>query len=170
MWISSSEQFFGLRFVVDGMLGGLARWLRMLGYETEYDPKTDDNTLLHESQQDGAILLTRDEELHNRAKSKGIASVLVLGETEEIRLAQLVKNIGISLEIDMATTRCPECGSQLKEISKEEAVSSVPSSSLRLYEKFWRCSNADCAKTYWVGSHWRKIRQTLEEARKIATG
>jgi uncharacterized protein len=159
-----------LRFVVDGMLGRLARWLRMLGYETEYDSRMDDNTLLYKSEQDGTILLTRDEELHNRAKSKGIASVLVLGESEHVRLAQLVKSLGISLEIDMATTRCPECGSKLREISKEDASSSVPGASLRLYEKFWRCTRADCAKTYWVGSHWKKIRQSLEEARKMATG
>jgi uncharacterized protein len=170
MWISPSEEVFRLRFVVDGMLGGLARWLRMLGYETEYDSKMDDSTLLHESQQDGTILLTRDEELHSRARSKGIVSVLVPGESEEVRLAELVKSLGISLEIDMTATRCPECGSELTEISKEDASSSVPSASLRLYEKFWRCTRADCAKTYWVGSHWRNIRQTLEEARKIATG
>jgi len=170
MRLNPSEQLFKLRFVVDGMLGGLARWLRMLGYETEYDSNMDDNTLLHNSNGGGTFLLTRDEELYNRAKSKGIASVLVLGESEEVRLAQLVQTLGISLEIDMASTRCPECGSELKEISKEDASSSVPSASLRHYDQFWRCARADCAKTYWVGSHWRKIRQTLEEARKIAIG
>jgi uncharacterized protein with PIN domain len=148
------------------MLGGLARWLRMLGYVTEYDSKANDNGLLRNSETPGTILLTRDEELHNRALGKKIRSVLVLGDTEETRLVQLARTLGISLEIDMSATRCPECGSELDAISKEEAANAVPAKSLELYDSFWRCSNGDCEKTYWVGSHWKQIRHTLEEARK----
>ncbi len=168
MWIGATEQLLELRFVVDGMLGGLARWLRMLGYETEYSLKMDDNSLLRLSQENETVLLTRDEELHKRARAKYIRALLVPGETEEVRLAQLARNLGISLQIDMAATRCPECGSRLHEISKEEASRTVPAASLKLYERFWRCGKADCGKTYWVGSHWKKIRQTLAEAGEIS--
>ncbi|HZY46672.1 MAG TPA: Mut7-C RNAse domain-containing protein, partial [Candidatus Bathyarchaeia archaeon] len=97
-----------------------------------------------------------------------VESVLVLGDAEDVRLAQLVNNLGISLEINMSSTRCPECGSTLSEISKDEAANSVPAASLRLYDRFWRCTNISCTKTYWVGSHWKRIRETLEEARKIS--
>ncbi|OLD56252.1 hypothetical protein AUI46_01725 [archaeon 13_1_40CM_2_52_13] len=148
------------------MLGGLARWLRMLGYVTEYDSKAEDSILLRNSQTPDTVLLTRDEELYNRALAKRIHSVLVLGDTEEARLGQLARTLGISLDIDMAATRCPECGGELHEISKKEASSVVPAKSIELYDRFWRCSNAECGKTYWVGSHWKQIRHTLEEARK----
>lgn len=148
------------------MLGGLARWLRMLGYETEYDSKADDNSLMRNSETSETVLLTRDEELYHRAVGKKIQSVLVLGDSEEARLAQLAKTLGISLEVEMSATRCPECGAELHEISKGEASSAVPAKSLELYDRFWRCSNAGCGKTYWVGSHWKQIRHTLEEARK----
>lgn len=148
------------------MLGGLARWLRMLGYVTEYDSKADDNSLLRSSEASESVLLTRDQELYNRAIGKKIRSVLVLGDTEEARLAQLKKTLGISLEIEMSATRCPECGAELHEISKAEASNAVPAKSLELYDRFWRCNNAECGKTYWVGSHWKEIRHTLEEARK----
>ncbi|HYY91810.1 MAG TPA: Mut7-C RNAse domain-containing protein [Candidatus Dormibacteraeota bacterium] len=158
-----------LKFIVDGMLGGLARWLRMLGYETEYDSDLDDNSLLKNSQEKNAILLTRDEELHNRATANGVTSVLVQGETEEVRLAQLVNRLGISLDINMANTKCSTCGSELREISKEEAAGTVPSASLTLYERFWKCTGRDCGKMYWVGSHWKRIHQTLAEARKISS-
>ena len=151
------------------MLGGLARWLRMLGYHVEYDSKSDDNGLLQSSENLETILLTRDEELYNRARSKKIRSVLVLGDTEEARLGQLAGTLGISLEIDMAATRCPECGSELHEISKVEAAGAVPAKSLELYDRFWRCGNDRCGKTYWVGSHWKQIRLTLEEARKLTS-
>ena len=150
------------------MLGGLARWLRMLGYETQYEPNVDDDSLLQLSQVNDTVLLTRDEELYKRAKKRSITSVLVLGDAENVRLAQLAKNLGISLEVNMSSTRCPECGSTLSEISKDEAAKSVPVTSLKLYERFWRCTNEGCAKTYWVGSHWKRIHETLEEARRIS--
>ena len=151
------------------MLGGLARWLRILGYATEYDSKANDGELLKISQESGAILLTRDEELHKRALANNLHSIMVLGERDEIRLGQLVSSLGISLDIDMAATRCPECGSPLVEISREDASKTVPAMSLKLYDRFWKCVNLQCAKTYWVGSHWKQMRQTLDEARKIAS-
>jgi len=139
----------------------------MLGYVTEYDSKADDNNLLQSSNDPDAILLTQDEELHNRAVARKIHSVLVLGSNEETRLGQLARTLGISLEIDMSATRCPECGSELHEITREEAVSTVPAKSLELYDRFWRCTKGECGKTYWMGSHWIQIRRTLEEARKM---
>ena len=151
------------------MLGGLPRWLRMLGYMTEFDSKADANILLRDSQTPDTVLLTRDEELYNRALAKNIRSVLVLGDTEEARLGQLARTLGMSLDIDMASTRCPECGGELHEISKQEASNVVPAKSLELYDRFWKCTNAECGKTYWVGSHWKQIRHTLEEARTLET-
>src|SRR5207253_9460984 len=88
LWLRVAK-WFRLKFVVDGMLGGLARSLRMLGYVTEYDSKADDNILLRNSQTPDTVLLTRDEELYNRALAKSIRSVLVLGDTEEAGLGQL---------------------------------------------------------------------------------
>jgi uncharacterized protein len=151
------------------MLGGLARWLRMLGYVAAYESDADDNSLLRASENPETVLLTRDEELYKRAVGKKIRSVLVIGDTEEARLGQLATTLGISLEIGMASTRCPECGSELCEISKVEAANAVPAKSLELYERFWKCTNGNCEKTYWVGSHWKQMRHTLEEARRIAS-
>jgi uncharacterized protein with PIN domain len=67
----------------------------------------------------------------------------------------------------MSATRCPECGSELRKIVREEAANAVPAKSLELYDRFWRCTKSECGKTYWVGSHWKQIRHALEEARKV---
>jgi len=141
----------------------------MLGYIAEYDSKTDDENLLRIAGQEEMILLTRDEELYKRAQAKNISSLLVHGEKEEERLGQLAKTLGISLDIDMVKSRCPECGSELQEASKEEVSNSVPSASLKMYDQFWKCESTECARVYWVGSHWKQIHHTLEEARRIAS-
>ncbi len=157
-----------MRFLVDGMLGGLARWLRILGYEVRYDASAKDNDLLTIAVENNMVLLTRDRELHQRAVAKKIVSSLVVGETEEERLAQMASSFGIHLETSMAETRCPECGASLMEKSKSDLAHEVPEESLKLYTQFWKCSNQTCGKVYWVGSHWKRIRQTLEEAMRLA--
>jgi uncharacterized protein with PIN domain len=157
-----------MRFLVDGMLGGLARWLRILGYEVRYDANAKDNDLLTIASDKNMVLLTRDEELYNRAITRKIASALVVGETEEERLAQLATTFGVHLETNMDETRCPECGASLAEKSTSDVADEVPKESLKLYSQFWKCTNKNCGKVYWVGSHWKQIRQTLEEATKLA--
>jgi uncharacterized protein with PIN domain len=150
------------------MLGGLARWLRILGYEVRYDASAKDNDLLTIADDESMVLLTKDEELYQRAIARTIASALVVGETEEERLAQMAITFGVHLETNMAETKCPECGASLTEKSKSDVTDKVPKESLKLYDRFWKCTNQNCGKVYWVGSHWKQIRQTLEEARKRA--
>lgn len=150
------------------MLGGMARWLRMLGYETEYHPKAEDNALLQLSTERHAILLTRDQELYTRAVRRKIQSVMVIGETEKERLAQLARALSLTLEIDMTKTRCPHCGSSLRELPRDDAHENVPVASLKLYNRFWQCIDKECNKTYWVGSHWKRITETLEQARRLS--
>ncbi len=157
-----------MRFIVDGMLGGLARWLRILGHEVVYDKARSDNALLVSALQGEMILLTRDQELSERAAAKNVMTLLVTGLREEERVAQVARKFGIPLEIDMAKTRCPECGTELREASRSEISSSVPVKSLALYKEFWHCKNPECGKVYWIGSHWRQITTTLTKAKKLA--
>jgi uncharacterized protein len=158
-----------MRFLVDGMLGGLARWLRILGHDVRFDVSINDNDLLRIAKEENVILLTRDEELYQRAIVRKIQSALVMGETEEERLAQIASTLGLHLDVNMTDTKCPECGSNLKEAPKTEVLDEVPKASLKLYDRFWKCTNQNCAKVYWVGSHWNRIRETLEKAKKLAS-
>ncbi len=158
-----------MRFLVDGMLGALARWLRILGQDVRYDASTKDNELLRIAHEENMVLLTRDDELYRRAIARKIPTALVLGETEEERVAQIASTFGVDLDVNMAETRCPECGSGLKETPKSDVADAVPQASLRLYDRFWKCTKQNCGKVYWVGSHWNRIRQTLEEAKKLAS-
>jgi len=156
-----------MRFLLDGMLGKLTRWLRMIGYEATYMNDSPDRELLALAKRQSLILLTSDEELYRNAISKGIDSFLVEGRTEAERLAGLAERYHLNLQIDTFTSRCPMCGSNIREVPRKDVEALVPPTTFKVYQSFWVCTNPKCAKVYWQGSHWKRIEQTLESAKKI---
>ncbi len=156
-----------MRFVVDGMLGKLARWLRMLGHDVDYDSARSDDALLDLAEKEQAVILTRDEELHRRARARQVLGFLVTGDREEVRLAEVAREYGIPLVINMSLTKCPRCGAALTKVSKLGLETTVHEASLRLYNEFWRCESNSCGKIYWMGSHWKQIESTLARANKL---
>ncbi|MEM2465770.1 MAG: Mut7-C RNAse domain-containing protein [Candidatus Bathyarchaeia archaeon] len=155
-----------MKFIVDGMLGKLTRWLRMLGHNVKYSNKLDDVKLISIAKREKRILLTRDLELYQQATAKGVQAFYVNGETEAERLAQLAKKFGISLDINIAVSRCPKCNTQVKPISKENVKGKVEETTYACYNEFWRCPK--CGQIYWQGAHWTRIRKTLETAKEFA--
>ena len=151
-----------MKFVIDGMLGKLARWLRMMGHDVEYSNSLDDSQLLTIAEKQQRILLTRDFELYQHAVAKEADAFHVEGQTEEQRLSELAQRFGISLEIDMATSRCPKCNTQVKPISKEKVAGRVEKNTFEHYTEFWECPK--CGQVYWQGAHWTRIRETLKKA------
>jgi uncharacterized protein with PIN domain len=149
------------------MLGKLARWLRMLGYDTTYEKDRADSELMSIAKRDGLILLTSDEQLYRTASMRNLDSFLVAGRTEAERLASLAERYKLNLSIDTANSRCPKCGFPIEETPKAEIESLVPPATFKVYQTFWLCTNPKCRKVYWQGSHWQKIEQTLEMARQI---
>lgn len=151
-----------MRFLADGMLGKLTRWLRMLGQDVEYSTQLDDNQLLEKSKSENRIILTRDFKLYQRAISRGLEAFYVQGTNETERLAELSKRFSLQLKMDMNTSHCPRCNTKLKPIKKEQAKNEVEKNTFLYYEEFWKCLN--CGHIYWQGAHWKQIEQTLEQA------
>jgi len=116
----------GLKFITDGMLGKLTRWLRMLGHDVEYFKSLDDKELIDRTKTENRILLTRDLKLYKRAITHGANAFLVEEDTGAKKLAQLSKRFNFKLEIDMAGSRCPKCNTPIKPISKEEVIGRIP--------------------------------------------
>lgn len=153
-----------MKFLADGMLGGLTRWLRMLGQDVRYSTELSDNELLVLSNGEGRVLLTRDFELYKRAVSRGIEAFYVEGDGEAERLAEVAKRYGLALEIDMDKSRCPLCNAKLEAASKEQLKDKLQPNTYRHYSRFWQCPN--CGQIYWQGSHWKHISQTLTQAQQ----
>jgi hypothetical protein len=141
--------------LADAMLGKLARWLRLLGYDTLY-LQGDDALLAHRARVEERILLTRD---HALARRRGLRAIIIASETLAAQLAQVVAEVEPPPE---ASPRCMACNAPLTQISVEEARLYVPPYVAATQREFHRCPN--CGKIYWKGTHWEGIRRQLDEA------
>jgi uncharacterized protein with PIN domain len=154
-----------VKFIADGMLGKLTRWLRMLGQDVKYSTQVEDAELILIANKEHRVLLTRDLELYQRAIAKGIDAFYVEGQTEAEKLAKLAERFDFSLVIDLKRSRCPRCNAKIRLTPKEKLAGKVEKNTFIYYDEFWKCSK--CGRIYWQGSHWDGIRATLEEAKKI---
>jgi len=152
-----------LKFLADGMLGKLTRWLRIIGCDVKYFNDLDDEELISISVKENRVLLTRDTELFRRAISKGAAAFFVEGRDEIEKLAEIGKHFNVNLEINVENSRCPKCNARIRSVSKSAVENRVPPATFRFYDEFWECPR--CGQIYWQGSHWKKINRTLLEAR-----
>jgi uncharacterized protein with PIN domain len=145
------------RFILDGMLGSLARWLRIIGYDTIYYVDKEDDELRDEAKKNNRTLITRDHELYKKAVKNGIAVYLLQSEKTTIQLKELADTLG--LKMVPLNTRCPKCNSVLNHVEKEAVKERVPKASLKAFNEFWQCKK--CKAVYWRGSHWIQIVKTL---------
>jgi uncharacterized protein with PIN domain len=155
-----------LKFVTDGMLGKLTRWLRMLGHNVKYANNIDDKLLIKIGKTEKRTLLTRDVELYQQATSQHAEAFLVEGKNEAERLANLSKRFNLNLELNPENSRCPKCNAKIKPAEKTEIADKIPPSTKVFYEEFWECPK--CGKIYWQGAHWKRINETLKEAQQIS--
>jgi uncharacterized protein with PIN domain len=146
------------RFVVDGMLGSLARWLRLLGYDADYDNRRDDAELVRLARAENRVLLTRDREL---AARRGVQALFIVSQVLDEQLAQVTAAFPRPEESEPA--RCPVCNTALVPATPEELADRLPAYVLRKYRDFRRCPG--CGRVYWPGSHWRNMQIRLRRRR-----
>ncbi len=153
-----------MKFLADGMLGKLTRWLRMLGQDVIYSVQFDDSELLELAKKEERVLLTKDFELYKRAIGRGLDVYYVEGKTESEQLAEVAKRYNLPLTIDMDKSHCPVCNTKLAVSSKEQLSDELEKNTFTYYDKFWKCPN--CGQIYWQGAHWKQINNTLKHAQE----
>ena len=150
-----------MKFIADGMLGKLARWLRLAGHDVTYigdirvPADEQDDALLKRAKAEQRVLLTCDIALHRRAKRAGVKSAFIESSEVVSQLAEVSKRCSSTIKIRPENSRCPMCNGVLRLVGKPDVQREVPSSVLQAHKEFWRCSG--CKKVYWQGTHWRTI-------------
>ncbi len=147
-----------MKLLADGMLGSLAKWLRILGYDTLYFPNADDDELARIARAEGRILLTRDEGL---ARRRGLKTLLIESEQLKEQLRQVIANVGPASGEPFS--RCPLCNTPLQKVKKEAVRGRVPPYIFRTQEHFSLCPH--CGKIFWRGTHWKRMREEIAHLR-----
>ncbi|MFH1821984.1 MAG: Mut7-C RNAse domain-containing protein [Methanobacteriota archaeon] len=150
-----------MKFIADGMLGKLARWLRLAGHDASYigdaklPPENQDGALLEIADSEKRMLLTADLALHKRAIKAGLKSNFVKGNDIVSQLVDISEKIGQRIEITPENSRCTMCNGTLDLVDKIKIERLVPESVLKNNTDFWLC--VKCGKAYWRGGHWKTI-------------
>ena len=139
------------------MLGRLARWLRVLGYDTSCDPALDDAMLVRLAQQEGRILLTRDR--HLLRELRPLEAHEVRQDDPLLQLHELVNALALPRP-QALFTRCLLCNAALQLLSRAEALPLLPEGVRDLPGPVRQCPA--CERLYWDGSHVRRMRAALD--------
>ncbi len=149
-------------FIVDAMLGNLAKKLRILGYDSKYFSSIEDDKLITIAKNEKRIILTKDAQLTKIAERQNVDAVLIRGNDEFEQIAQI--NVKIKLErfvMDTNNSRCIVCNGNLEPIEKYRIIGKVPEGVLGREEKFWMCDS--CKKIYWEGTHFEKLQEFVNK-------
>lgn len=140
------------RFILDAHLGKLAKYLRMLGFDTLYQNDFEDNEIIERAAVENRIILTRDKIL---LKSKQVTHGYYVRSIEKHQqLREVVRKFDLYSQF-RSFTRCMTCNAELVPIEKAKIIDEVPPEVARIFTEFFYCP--DCRKVFWKGSHFKKM-------------
>ena len=139
------------------MLGTLAKWLRICGYDTEYVREENDDEIIEKAKEEGRVVITRDKELFRRCKN----AILVESNGIEEQLQKVFKEANISINEENLLTRCTLCNVPVEEIEKEKVEGKVPPHAYEIHDEFWICPK--CKRIYWMGTHWENMEKMIKK-------
>jgi uncharacterized protein with PIN domain len=158
-----------ITFIVDSNAGKLARWLRMMGYDTLFFNSIEDGRLVDIALKEARVVVTRDTQIAKRrvAASGNVKVILSREDDPRRQLLQVMKELNLDCR-ETQFTRCLECNQILLPRSKDEVEDLVPPYVFRTQTQYMQCPS--CRRVYWQGTHWQRMKQALEEITADSSG
>ncbi len=154
-----------LKFIADINVGKLARWLRMMGYDTLIFKGADDADMLTAARAEKRTILTRDADfMKRRPIARGhVKAVLIRSDRIEDQLQQVMETLHLT-EFPQPFTLCLECNQPLVERRKEDVEPRVPEYVRKTQNEYMECPA--CSRIYWKGTHWQAMIEKLKKLKK----
>ena len=143
-------------FIADAHLGGLARLLRMLGFDTLYRNSFSDEEIRRLAEEERRTVLTRDRELLKCREA--LRGAFVHARKPERQLQEVAIRYGLAWQA-RPFTLCLDCNLALQAADDASIAARVPARIAAQYSVFMRCPG--CDRILWQGSHWRRMREML---------
>jgi uncharacterized protein with PIN domain len=146
-----------MKLLLSKELGRLARWLRILGFDTAYFAGDNLSSLLIQALKEERIILTRNQRL---TSASGTKVILIKDQTLKDQIRNILSALEIGLDPDLMFKRCILCNMQLVKVDKEKVKDRVPEYVFKTTKDFTSCPK--CRRIYWQGSHWGNVKDTLK--------
>jgi len=145
-------------FIVDAMLGKLAKKLRLLGHDSLYSSSMDDDKIIQLAKNENRILITKDVPLAHKATKMQILTVQITSDDEIEQFLQINEKTNLGkCTVSGGNSKCPVCNGKLEHIEKNDVTDKVPTGVFENMNDFWKCTN--CEKIYWEGTHIKNLQQ-----------
>ena len=153
-----------LKFMVDNNVGKLAKWLRIMGYDTLFFNGRNDANMIATALAQGRVILTKDTQImKRRVVTKGWLKVIFINSDEpELQMRQVIDTLNLDCQLRPFTI-CLECNQPLVKRSKEEVRDLVPPYVFQTQSQYMECPA--CHRIYWRGTHWQAMTKRLEKFR-----
>ena len=146
------------RFLLDGHLGRLAAYLRMLGLDCLYENDYDDEQLAEIAQREGRILLSRDRRLFMRTAVTYGYCLRSLDSLEQVE--EVIERFELRSRL-APFHRCLRCNHPLEPVAKEVVLDRLEPLTKLYFDDFQICPS--CGQIYWKGSHYEKMQRLIEQ-------
>lgn len=147
-----------IRFIVDTDLGKLAKYLRMLGFDTLYQNDYEGDDLVALSRNEKRVLLSKDGDLMKRSRLS--RAYEVRATTPRQQLVEVLARFdlfGMMKPFD----RCLRCNARLAPVRKQDVIDRLTPETAEHYDQFWLCPV--CRRLYWEGSHLHRMNRFVQE-------
>jgi len=146
-----------MKFVADTMLGKLARWLRILGYDTMHESSASLDDQLARASQPDTVFLTRRKSLPDGSMQANV--YYVKAEKFDAQLREVVHRFGLDIECHVFT-RCLDCNVEVQPVAKDSVRGKVPEKSFDGFDTFFQCPT--CQAISWSGVHLTNTKNKLK--------
>jgi len=140
------------RFICDGHLGKLCKYLRILGFDCLYVHLANHPDIASQFNSKNRIVLSRDQKLKHHPDMQRF--ILIISSDPLTQLHEVVRQVDLENFI-LPLSRCLQCNHSLNSVLKEEIIHQVEPGTARNFDHFFRCSN--CGRLYWKGSHYENM-------------
>ncbi|MCM8792603.1 MAG: Mut7-C RNAse domain-containing protein [Candidatus Omnitrophica bacterium] len=147
-----------MKFILTKELGRLAKWLRILGFDTVYFKEENKGRLLIEALRENRIILTRNQKI---SRESGPKIINIKAENLKEQLRQVLEELHIEFNKDRMFRRCVICNIELDFIEKDKIKGRVPEYVFQTQKDFYICKG--CGRIYWQGTHWGNVEKILQE-------
>lgn len=150
------ENTHEIRFAAEKTLGKLAKWLRILGFDTIYEPDLTTDKLVCIGE--GRILLSRTARIRRLCASQKL--ILIISDNPIDQLSEVIQTLDIALRDTIPFSRCVRCNTHIQKVERDAVRKMVPDYVWETHHEFRSCRQ--CRRVYWSGTHTQRIHEILE--------